>query len=319
MTFCSKVLSFVCLGLFFIVCLRVYIQSPFWLHVPGILATLLNPIADFQSIQWNNLQLTRDSSSDPNIIFIVADDLGYNDLSYGNGGVATPFIDSIAKTGVRFTVAYSGHATCAPSRAAIYTGRYPSRFGFEFTPIPMVFSWALSRPTKESMIQPVFHGGQLGLVPSMQNMAVPTSEMMISDIVKSLNYSTIFIGKWHLGESQGHRPQDRSYDETLAFLKGASLYYPLDHPSVITARVGGRLDDVLLANLRNTIQFNGGQHFQPNEYMTDYLANQGRSVFNSFCAISYLISSSLFYYLVDFLSHLKPPRLSERTRRLLSS
>jgi arylsulfatase A-like enzyme len=79
-----------------------------------------------------------------NIVVIVADDLGYGDLTFAGGGVAngavpTPRIDSIAREGVEFTHGYTGNATCAPSRAAIMTERYPTRFGFEFTPAPKQF------------------------------------------------------------------------------------------------------------------------------------------------------------------------------------
>eukprot|EP01031_Cornospumella_fuschlensis_P020728 gene20728-25414_t len=77
----------------------------------------------------------------PNIIFILADDLGYNDIStfgggLGNGKIKTPNIDALAASGVAFRQAYSGTASCAPSRAMIMTGRYPTRTGFEFTPTP---------------------------------------------------------------------------------------------------------------------------------------------------------------------------------------
>ena len=80
----------------------------------------------------------------PNVILIVADDLGFNDITLYGGGIAggmvpTPHIDSIARAGVDFRTGYSGNATCAPSRAALMTGRYPTRFGFEFTPTPPMF------------------------------------------------------------------------------------------------------------------------------------------------------------------------------------
>ena len=76
----------------------------------------------------------------PNVVLILADDLGWNDITL-NGGVAngtvpTPHIDSIAQQGVNFLNGYAANATCAPSRAAMLSGRYPTRFGFEFTPVP---------------------------------------------------------------------------------------------------------------------------------------------------------------------------------------
>src|SRR5437762_10229108 len=80
----------------------------------------------------------------PNIVVILADDMGYNDITFNGGGIAggavpTPSIDSIGREGVNLVDGYDGNATCAPSRAAIMTGRYATRFGFEFTPAPVAF------------------------------------------------------------------------------------------------------------------------------------------------------------------------------------
>src|ERR1700754_3731817 len=80
----------------------------------------------------------------PNVVFILADDLGFNDITFNGGGVAggavpTPNIDSIGRQGVNFAAGYTGNATCAPSRAAIMTGRYATRIGYEFTPAPVGF------------------------------------------------------------------------------------------------------------------------------------------------------------------------------------
>ena len=77
----------------------------------------------------------------PNIVLILADDMGFNDVSTNGGGagggtVKTPNIDAIAQAGVQFTNGYAANGTCAPSRAAILSGRYGTRFGFEFTPTP---------------------------------------------------------------------------------------------------------------------------------------------------------------------------------------
>ena len=68
----------------------------------------------------------------PNVVLIIADDLGHGDLSSYGGGVPTPNIDALAASGVRFTQGYVTHPVCAPSRAAIMTGRYQQRFGYEF-------------------------------------------------------------------------------------------------------------------------------------------------------------------------------------------
>ena len=123
----------------------------------------------------------------PNIILIIADDLGIHDLSYGSG-VATPNIDSIYKNGVRFINAYAGHATwfkfnvqnrfpfvtifpfSAPSRAALYTGRFATRFGFEYTPIPKIFGKYFTHPLHNHIHQPIYHHENAHLIPPMSSM-----------------------------------------------------------------------------------------------------------------------------------------------------
>ena len=102
-----------------------------------------------QTVEWEAGPQERLESIDkPNVVLILADDLGWNDLTINGGGVAggtvpTPNIDSIAKQGMNFLNGYAGQGTCAPSRAMMMTGRYGSRFGFEFTPMPPGMSTAL--------------------------------------------------------------------------------------------------------------------------------------------------------------------------------
>ena len=99
-----------------------------------------NPIAENQEIIWPvNKEIA--ISNKPNIILILADDLGFNDVSFYNGGAAdgtlqTPNIDKLARDGIAFTNGYAASPVCSPSRASIMTGRYSSRYGFEFTPYP---------------------------------------------------------------------------------------------------------------------------------------------------------------------------------------
>ncbi|NCA14917.1 MAG: sulfatase, partial [Proteobacteria bacterium] len=105
--------------------------------------------APFRQVTWQSGPAETVAQRKPNVILIVVDDLGYDDLTALGSGVAegqvpTPNMDSLARDGVRFDVAYSGNATCAPSRAAIMTGRYATRFGFEFTPAPTAFMKLIS-------------------------------------------------------------------------------------------------------------------------------------------------------------------------------
>ena len=105
---------------------------------------LAHPVAENRPIRWAEGPARPPAGSrPPNIVLIVADDLGINDLTaegtgtgVAGGLVPTPHIDAIAHQGADFTVAYAANATCSPSRAALMTGRYPTRFGFEFTAVP---------------------------------------------------------------------------------------------------------------------------------------------------------------------------------------
>ena len=105
-----------------------------------------------RDIAWQQGPATTSMASTerpPNIVVIMADDLGYNDISTFGGGVAggrlqTPNIDALAAQGAVFTQSYSGASTCAPSRAMLMTGRYPSRTGFAYTPMPPSMGRAVS-------------------------------------------------------------------------------------------------------------------------------------------------------------------------------
>lgn len=143
-------------------------------------------------------------ASKPNIIVIVADDLGYGDLGFQGGkDVPTPNIDSIAQNGVRFTDGYVTGTVCSPTRAGRVTGRYQQRFGHEFNP------GGVDETT----------GTLLGL---------PLSESTVADALKQAGYKTALVGKWHLGSDEKLRPQQRGFDEFYGFLGGAHPYVPHD-------------------------------------------------------------------------------------------
>ncbi|MGN6689896.1 MAG: sulfatase family protein, partial [Sphingopyxis sp.] len=111
-------------------------------RLPGIIQDWRDPVQPNRPVVWQQGPAAPatppDGKRPPNIILIVADDLGWNDISLNGGGVAggivkTPNIDALAHQGMNFTTAYAANATCSPSRAAMMTGRYPTRFGFEYT------------------------------------------------------------------------------------------------------------------------------------------------------------------------------------------
>ena len=170
------------------------LKHPFYYYIPGFIVIITEPSTGYKEVQWQTHQDYAETSGQPNIVFIIADDLGYNDLSSGSAGVRTPNIDSIANNGVKFTSAYAGHATCSPSRAAIFTGRFPSRIGFENTAIPKIFSWIITRPNNNT-VQPIFHSEKYDQVPPASKMILPVSEVLIPQVLKTTNYSTGYIGK----------------------------------------------------------------------------------------------------------------------------
>jgi arylsulfatase A-like enzyme len=133
----------------------------------------------------------------PNVLVIVADDLGYADIGvHGGREVRTPNIDALAGAGVRCTSGYVTAPYCSPSRAGFLTGRYQTRFGHEFNP----------------------HVGDEAVL------GLPLGERTIADRLKSAGYSTGLIGKWHQGFDAAHHPQSRGFDEFFGFLVGGHNY-----------------------------------------------------------------------------------------------
>lgn len=119
----------------------------------------------------------------PNVVFILCDDLGYGDIGSYGSKIRTPNLDRLASEGVRFTQFYSANPVCSPSRAALLTGRYPTRVG-----VPRV----------------LFPGDQGGL---------ERSEQTIASLLKARGYKTTCIGKWHLGHTADYLPTRRGFDE----------------------------------------------------------------------------------------------------------
>ncbi len=134
----------------------------------------------------------------PNIVFLVADDMGYGDVGFtGCTDIPTPNIDALAKSGVRFTNGYVSGTNCSPTRAGLLTGRYQQRFGHE------------NNPPGE--------GPLIGL---------PRTETTIADHLKSAGYATGLIGKWHQGAAPNFHPMRRGFSEFFGFLSGAHPYFP---------------------------------------------------------------------------------------------
>jgi arylsulfatase B len=139
----------------------------------------------------------------PNIIVIMADDLGYTDLgSYGCKDIPTPHLDKLAKEGVRFTSGYVTWPMCGPSRAGFLTGRNQSTFGYYKN---------VSDPFDP-------------------NQGLPKIAT-IASLLKQQGYVTSGVGKWHMGTTDDQHPNSMGFDDWYGFLGGGLMYFPLDHPS----------------------------------------------------------------------------------------
>jgi arylsulfatase A-like enzyme len=218
----------------------------------------------------------------PNIIVIMVDDMGYNDITLNGGGVAggavpTPNIDAIGRDGVNFSQGYSGHGTCAPSRAALMTGRYPTRYGFEFTPTPLSFGRQV-RAFHYGIFNPVYYPEREAELIPFTEMGVPTDQVMLPEILRDAGYHTIQFGKWHLGESSKFQPQNRGFNETLGFTGGGSMFLPRNDPRVVNSFQGfDPIDMNLWSSLQFYVRKDGGPAFQPKRHMTDYLTDEALS------------------------------------------
>ncbi|MDO8288703.1 MAG: sulfatase-like hydrolase/transferase [Parvibaculum sp.] len=253
-------------------------QNP--LAIVKFISRLKDPVGPNQPVVWQQGPETApEGKRPPNIILILADDLGFNDITLNGGGVAggavpTPAIDSIAHQGVDLTRGYAGNATCAPSRAAIMTGRYATRFGYEFTPAHPIFMKMIADLNK-SQHKPVYHEDNAKNYPDVSSMGIPTDEVTIAQLLQKQGYHTLMFGKWHLGELPEMRPQAKGYDESLGFLMGAQMYDEPGAPSVVEAKQDyDPIDKFLWAALPFAISKDGGPRFTPDKYMTDYLGDQ---------------------------------------------
>lgn len=183
-----------------------------------------------------------DSSVKPNIVIIMADDLGKTDISlYGTPPIQTPNIDSIGLKGMTFSEGYISSPICAPSRAGMLTGRYQQRFGFEYQPhdrypknrIEMFVykhfiatgDWLVADQTIFPRFEDILKNG------------MPPSEIMLAEILKPKGYRTGIVGKWHLGSGNHTIPINRGFDYQYGFYEAYSLYMAdTSHKAIVNQR-----------------------------------------------------------------------------------
>jgi uncharacterized sulfatase len=162
----------------------------------------------------------------PNIVFILADDLGWADLPcYGNTFNEAPNLDRLASQGMRFTNAYAACPVCSPTRASLQSGQYPARVGvIDFIP----GHW---RPYEEVT------------VPRNRTHYLPEKVVTLAESLKQAGYATGYFGKWHLGNRKEQLPSNQGYDQSHVYA-GGGFYAPNFIPPVEPAPTG-RLSEVL--------------------------------------------------------------------------
>ena len=245
-------------------------------------------VAPNREIAWDkgpDVPQALDAERPPNIIMIVADDLGINDISTFGGGVAgglvpTPNIDRLAARGAIFNTAYAGTGTCAPSRAMLMTGRYPTRTGFEFTPTPSGMGRVVSmfgNDMNSGMPPIVWNRSADESAMPFEEQGLPGEEVTVAELLKQSGYHTIHIGKWHLGRSETSRPTAQGFDESLLMASG--LYLPEDDPGVVNAKLDfDPIDKFLWPRMQYAASFNNSDWFEPGGYLTNYWTDEAKKV-----------------------------------------
>ena len=178
----------------------------------------------------------------PNILFILADDLGYGDLScYGRPDYRTPVLDRLATQGMKFMSAYAAAPVCTPTRCAFVTGRYPQRLAV---------------------------GLQEPLTLRSPDVGLPPGHPTVASLLKGSGYDTALVGKWHLGWKPEYGPNQHGFDEFFGILSGAADYFTYFASDERRAEDGRRLPD-LWENLTRV---------EREGYLTDLLTERAVSI-----------------------------------------
>jgi len=179
----------------------------------------------------------------PNLVLILSDDQGYADVGFnGCKDIPTPNLDRIAKEGARITNGYVTYPVCGPSRAGMMTGRYQDRFGFTTNP---------------------------AINPNDARCGLPLTEKNIAELLKPAGYTSMIVGKWHLGTHPTLRPLKRGFDEFYGFLSGGHDYFPENLKLEDLSEVKKSFDWYRTKLLRNE------KRVATDDYLTDELSDAG--------------------------------------------
>ena len=231
-----------------------------------------NP-AKYSELKNQNTQL-------PNVILIVADDLGYNDISAnGNELIQTTNIDQIGRNGINFSRAYATASVCAPSRAAFLTGNYQHRYGFEF--LPDLFNYGPR--VRKADFKRFGHQDNFKMwyekdVPINQRGLDPYVNT-IGDYLKKMGYQTSVIGKWHMGTHPKFSPKNYGFDYHYGITGAASLYAPIGKENIVDSKHTWDFADFITWQVSQYYTLENGKNSIPkkSEYLTDLFTKKAVS------------------------------------------
>jgi len=226
--------------------------------------------------------------SEPNIIFILADDLGWKDVGYaGSSFYRTPNIDRLAKEGMQFSQAYSAACVCSPSRGAIFSGKNPAR-----TALTTVWSGG-EGPDDRLFDRSKDQGGINQYLEARHRHALPKEEITFAQVLAESGYITGFWGKWHLGEFAGYQPCDRGFQVAQGYREAQSGGSTRGH-------WGKSYPPKMLANLPD---------LKPDDYISDVLTTEAIKFIHSNRSRPFLAVIS--HYLVHNPVQPKPELVSD--------
>lgn len=227
--------------------------------------------------------IQKGKNKQPNIVLIVADDLGKFDLSiYGNTIIETPHIDQLAMEGAMFTDGYASAPICSPSRAGMLTGRYQQRFGYQLQPQQRYPKskfewWSFKNLMNTNDIEP----SPFQTYPSKSQIprqGLPPSEITITEMLKQVGYTTAWIGKWHLGYEAPLLPGNFGFDFQYGCYEAFTLFGKIKDPNIVNAPINEFTDKHIWKKGRTgacAIRKNGIL-IDENEYITYAFAREAK-------------------------------------------
>ncbi len=250
-----------------------------------------------RSSKWDiefdpNLQAGKDSYLDgigrlsaksdrPNVLIILADDLGMTDISlYGSPHLETPNIDSIGREGITYSQAYATAPICSPSRAGLLTGRYQNRYGFDSQPMTRYARSRLEYWCYRLFVNtyPMFpiDNESIPSESQIERQGMPPTEILLSEALSASGYRCGAVGKWHLGYGDLQAPTNRGFDSFYGFLEAFTAYADPKRPDIESVQFGEFSEKHIWRQKRkgpSAIRRNG-EVIEEEDHLTDAIARE---------------------------------------------